>query len=85
MTSKNWIPNHFVAVVPIDVCRNGEESTDHQQKKQHIEADHMNKIEEDGTQSKNKEVQEKKELENGVKQQVEADQKIKHRTCFRYE
>lgn len=43
----------------------------------------MNKIE-DGT-SKNKELQEKKELENGVKQQVEADQKIKHRTCFRYE
>lgn len=73
MTSTNWIPNHFVAVVPIYVCRNGEESTDYQQKKQHIEADHMNKIEEDGT-SKNKGVQEKKELENGVKQQVESDQ-----------
>lgn len=69
MTSTNWIPNHFVAVVPIDVCRNGEESTDYHQKKQHIEADHMNKIEEDDT-SKNPGVQEKKELENGVKQHV---------------
>lgn len=85
MTSRNGIPNHFLAVVLIDVCRNREESTHHQQKKHHIEADHMSKMEEDGT-SENPGVQDKKELENGVKQYVEADQesnKQKYRVIFR--